>query len=164
MKLISQVCFFLIPLVLVVSGCVTTTTAQTEKGVEIQRLEPSSLMRFKDVPYPAGFKVLPEKSFILESGGVRAGVLRYSGKTSAESVVRFYKEQMSVFNWVLLNVVEFGDRVLNFERDDESCVVTIKPKGRAVEISISLAPKSPIAPPPKPVVVDTYSDEKRQQK
>jgi hypothetical protein len=54
---------------------------------------------------------------------------------------------MPSYNWALLNVLEFGDRMLNFERQNESCVVTIKSKGKGVEISVSLAPKSPMPVP-----------------
>jgi hypothetical protein len=113
----------------------------------MQELESSAMLRFNDIPYPAGFKILADRSFILESGGVRAGVLRYTGKADAESVVCFYKTRMPSYNWALLNVLEFGDRMLNFERQNESCVVTIKSKGKGVEISVSLAPKSPMPVP-----------------
>ena len=133
-----------LPIFLVValglSGCVS----MQEQSAGLQNLEPSLSLRFNDVPYPSGFKVLSDKSFILESGGVRAGILRYTGRADVESVTRFYKNQMSIYNWALLNVLEFGDRMLNFERENEGCVVTIKPMGGRVEVSISLAPKSPI--------------------
>lgn len=132
---------------LIFSGCVTVQ----KETFQTQDLEPSTMLRFSDIPYPSGFKILPEKSFILESGRVRAGILRYTGRANIEDVFVFYKAQMSIYNWALLNVLEYGDRMLNFERENESCVVTIKPKGDRVEISVSLAPKSPIHIPEKKV-------------
>ena len=130
----------LIVFVFGLSGCVSV-----QKGpISLQSLEPSAALRFSDIPVPSGFKILPKESFILESGGVRAGILKYTGKADAQSVVLFYRNQMPVYNWALLNVLEYGDRMLNFERENESCVITIKSVGVRVELTLSLAPKSPM--------------------
>jgi len=126
------------------SGCGSMRQPRTLKP---QHLEPSETLRFSDVPFPAGFKILRDKSFILESGGVRAGVLRYTGRANVEDVIRFYKEQMAVYNWALLNIIEYGEQILNFERENESCIVTLTTKGGRIDISVSLAPKSPISLP-----------------
>ena len=128
-------------LALTLAGCVT---GPKEADIQDMSLQSSTLLRFEDIPYPAGFRMLPKKSFILESGGVRAGVIRYLGKADAQNVLIFYKEQMPAHNWLLLNVLEFGERMLNFERGNESCVVAIKQKGGKAEITISLAPKQPM--------------------
>jgi len=130
-------------IILNLSGCVST---QRELSVA-RDLRPSEILKFHDVPIPVGFKILPEKSFILESAGMRAGVLKYIGKAKVENVVNFYKKQMPVYNWALLNVLEYGERMLNYERENEGCVISIKPRGSRVDISISLAPKSPIPAP-----------------
>lgn len=132
--------FLLLVLTLSLSGCVS----MQKESLEPQNLEPSAMLRFTDLPVPAGFKILPEKSFILESGGMRAGILRYTGKADAQSAVLFYKNQMPIYNWALLSVLEYGQRMLNFERENESCVITISQVGSRVELIISLAPKSPI--------------------
>jgi len=105
-------------------------------------LESSKALRFSDIPYPIGFKVLKDKSFILETDEVRAGRLFYRGKADVESVVLFYKSQMPIYNWALLNILEYGEHMLNFERENESCIVAITSRGAMVDISISLAPKS----------------------
>jgi hypothetical protein len=106
-------------------------------------LEPSSLQRFSDVPVPAGFKLLAKDSYSFESSGVRVGVLRYRGKAGPDQVVNFYREQMPMYNWNLLNVVEYGEQQMNFDRETETCVITLKPSGKAVTIVVSLGPKSP---------------------
>jgi hypothetical protein len=126
------------------SGCVSM---QGGRSLKPQRLEPSAIIRFSDVPVPVGFKLISDRSFILESGGVRAGVLRYTGKANIEDVIRFYKRQMPIYNWALLNVLEYGEHMLNFERENESCLITIETKWRRINISVSLAPKSPILEP-----------------
>ena len=134
---------WLFMLALGLSGCITVQ----EEGPEARHfaLQPSLVMRFEDVPVPEEFKIIPDKSFILESGGVRAGVLKYIGKADAEDIVLFYKTQMPAHGWILMSVVEYGERILNFERENEGCVVSIIQKTSQVEITISLAPKSPVS-------------------
>lgn len=116
-------------------------------------LEPSNIFKFSDVPIPIGFKPLPQSSYSFESSGVRVGVLKYQGKANADQVVNFYKEQMPMYNWALLNVIEYGERMINFERENESCIITLEPKGSTVIITVSLGPKSQVLPkkPKQPV-------------
>jgi len=123
-------------------GCATTGSSGSglEKGAGL--LEPSVMVKFSDVPVPAGFKFQPHDSYSFESAGVRVGVLRYRGKAGADQVVNFYKEQMGMYNWNLLNVIEFGDRLLNFERDTETCIINVVPKGKVATVTVSLGPKS----------------------
>jgi hypothetical protein len=108
-------------------------------------LEPQTIIKFSDIPVPVGLKNLPNQSYSFESSGVRVGVLKYQGKGNAEQVINFYKEQMAMYNWTLVNIIEYGQRLLNFERENESCIITIEPKGSSVIMTISLGPKSPIA-------------------
>ena len=68
--------------------------------------------------------------------------MRYQGKASPDTVVNFYKEQMAMYNWNLLNVIEYGERLLNFDRENETCVVNLSGKGNSVTITISLGPKA----------------------
>jgi uncharacterized protein (DUF1919 family) len=90
---------------------------------------------------PTGFKFLPEKSYLIESGLIRGGILKYTGKAIGDQIVNFYKEQMPMYGWHLLNLVEYGDKILNFEKEKESCIITIKPSGSKSDITISVAPK-----------------------
>ncbi len=105
-------------------------------------LEPSAMLKFSDVPVPVGFRLLGQESYSFESSGVRVGVLKYRGRANADQVINFYKEQMPMYNWVFLNVVEYGDRLINFERENETCIISLLPKGNQVIITISLGPKS----------------------
>ncbi len=105
-------------------------------------LEPQALLKFADVPVPAGFKPLAKDSYSFEASGVRVGMLKYQGKANADLVVNFYKEQMAMYNWSLLNVVEYGERLMNFDRPSETCIINILPKGSTVILTITIGPKS----------------------
>jgi hypothetical protein len=122
-------------------GCVTTSDKAAVPKNEAM-LEPSTMLKFSDVPTPTGFRSLPQESYSFESAGIRVGLLKYQGKANPDQVVNFYKEQMGMYNWNLLNLIEYGERLLNFEREGESCIVTISGKGNNVIVTISLGPKS----------------------
>ncbi len=107
-------------------------------------LEPQATMKFTDIPVPAGFKLLPQDSYSFESAGVRVGILKYQGKAEPDKVAVFFKEQMPMYNWTLLNAMEYGQRLLNFERDQESCIITMDNKGRSVTLTISVGPKAAV--------------------
>lgn len=122
------------------AGASKKTAMQREES----SLEPQAALKFSDMPVPTGFKFLPEESYSFESAGVRVGLLRYKGKADIEQVVNFYKDQMPLYNWTLLNAIEYGQRLLNFEREQESCIVNLSSKGRQVFITISSGPKAVI--------------------
>lgn len=136
--------FMLLPFIfslLVFAGCASVRKKDPSVGGQ-KMLEPQAIVRFIDLPVPAGFKLLSEESYVFEGAGVRVGALKYQGKANADEIVSFYKEQMPMYNWALLNIIEYGSRLLNFDREKESCIINILPRGSKVIISISLGPKS----------------------
>ncbi len=127
------------------SGCVDFPQKDDSLSKTPGVLEPSATMKFNDIPIPAGFKLLPQNSYSFESSGVRVGVLKYHGKGSPDQVISFYKEQMPMYSWNLLNIVEYGDRLMNFERENETCIVSLVPKGSSAILTISLGPRPQIS-------------------
>ncbi|MFA4888845.1 MAG: hypothetical protein WC628_04645 [Candidatus Omnitrophota bacterium] len=130
----------------VIAFSASAALAKEAFSKESSVLEPASILKFADVPVPAGFKLMPQESYSFESAGVRVGVLRYEGKANVDLVENFFKEQMPMYSWNLLNVIEYGERMLNFERENETCIVTLVTKGRKVIITASLGPKSQVLP------------------
>ncbi len=126
-------------------GCSTLSDNSDPKSSNPGVLEPQAILKFSDVPVPVGLKSLPAQSYSFESSGVRVGVLKYQGKTNPDQLVNFYKEQMAMYNWNLVNIVEYGQRLMNFERENETCIITMEPKGSTIILTISLGPKSQIA-------------------
>lgn len=128
-------------LLLTLSGC----TSLFNKGEKVKPDEPLGsqvILKFQDVPVPANFKLQAQGSYSFQSSGLRVAVLKYKGRASLDQVVNFYKEQMPMHNWTLLNTMEYGDCLMNFDQDEESCIITVSPKGSNSIISISLGPKS----------------------
>jgi hypothetical protein len=138
--LIALICLLSFPCL---AGCASLEKKDT--GIPVT-LEPQSIVKFTDVPVPSGFKSLPLSSYSFETQGVRVGMLKYQGKGNPDQIVAFYKEQMAMYNWNLLNIIEYGQRQLNFDRDNETCVITLSPKGRSVIISVALGSKGKAMP------------------
>ena len=132
---------YLLPVTLI--GC--TTTSSSKESANPGSLSSQTLLKFSDVPVPVGLKSLPEQSYSFESSGVRVGVLKYQGKNNPELIINFYKEQMPMYNWNLVNIIEYGQRLMNFERENETCILTLQPLnwGNSLLI-ISVGPKSQI--------------------
>lgn len=117
---------------------------QSDKGaINSALLEPQANLKVSDAPVPAGFRLIPQESYSFEAAGVRVSLLKYQGRADIDQVVSFYREQMALYNWNLLNVVEYGQRLLNFDRESETCIISLTPKGSSsVMITISIGPKA----------------------
>jgi len=125
------------------TGC--STLSGNKDTTNPGSLAPQAILKFADVPVPVGLKSLPEQSYSFESSGVRVGVLKYRGKNNPDQIINFYKEQMPMYNWNLINIIEYGQRLLNFERENETCIITLQPMGWGnLMVTISLGPKSQI--------------------
>jgi len=133
--------YFVFLLFLFLFGCASLSKTSDSSSLAFKPLEPSGYVKFNDIPIPAGFKFLYKDSYVFETAGLRVAVFKYSGSPTAEKVFLFFKEQMPIYGWNLLNTVEYGIRMLNFERDNESCIITIEPKKFSTEFIISLGPK-----------------------
>jgi hypothetical protein len=121
-------------------GCSSLSAKKTDAQTEM--LEPAAMLKFSDIPVPNGFKSLPRESTIFYSDSFRAALIRYQGSASPDQVVLFFKDRMPSFQWQLVNMVEFGERVLNFEKTSESCIVKIAPRGSGSDITIIITPRS----------------------
>lgn len=130
-----------------IGACLLSTASLTGcKTVSADsRLEPQTFMKFPDLPVPQGLKSLPQKSYAFQNSGSRVAVLKYQGRANIDQVINFYKEQLPLYNWRLVNIIEYGQRLLNFEKEEETCIITIQVAGFWNEealVTVSLGPKS----------------------
>ncbi len=146
-------------LVFLVSGCTTLPESrerarireETREETEEEALpnlpvplKTASNLKFEDIPVPRGFKIDQHESFAFQTGSTRLGVLKYKGNAAADRLVAFYKEQMPVYNWSLINIIEYGRRMLTFERAQEICIITIESSRGRTSLFVSVSPRSKI--------------------
>lgn len=143
MSRLIRINFIVLVLASCIIGCATEGTARRSSlGETPQSLDVAMALKFKDVPIPTGFKLVANESFAFENDSLRVGALKYSGRAQADYVVTFFKDQMPLYNWRFLNLVEYGRRILNFDREDQTCVVVIESGHLNTYVSITVAPKS----------------------
>ncbi len=128
--------------VLLFAGCATSGSGLSDDVKVMKALDVSTALKFVDVPVPSGFKMVTSQSFTFENDVLRVGILKYKGRASGDQVVSFYKNQMSLYNWNFTNMLEYGRRILNFEREDQNCIIVIEPHGMNTFITVTVAPKS----------------------
>ena len=138
-----------------VSGCTTLPESRERARISEESeeevltslpvpLKMASNLKFEDIPVPHGFKIDQHNSFAFQTGSTRLGVLKYKGNAAADRIVAFYKEQMPVYNWDLINIIEYGRRMLTFERAQEICIITIEPTRGRVSLVIAISPRSKV--------------------
>jgi len=128
---------------LLFAGCATSGSVSADDGIKApMALDVSTALKFVDVPVPSGFKIITAQSFTFENDVLRVGILKYKGNASGDQVVNFYKNQMPVYNWRFTNMLEYGRRIMNFEREDQNCIIVIESQGMSTFVTITVAPKS----------------------
>lgn len=129
-------CISIVILCILIAGCSSIGYYHIEK----KELGVSDISRFDDIPVPLGFKYLPLNSFVYESGKIRLGVLEYSGKGFPYKIVKFYKENMTIYGWQILNVIEGKETTLSFGKGKEICIIKFTYRGTLGSLIISISP------------------------
>ena len=124
------------------AGCASIATSTNRPVTTPQSLQTAALLKFPDVPVPVGFQLVDNESFAFQNPLMRVGLLKYLGRPPGDQVVEFYREQMPLHQWSLLNLLEYEARILNFDKTEETCIVTIGKRGDRTQVTIAVAPKS----------------------
>lgn len=134
---------------LVAAGCQQLTGSSGFSGSPME--QPIPVGRFNDVPVPANYHLVPDRTFIFENPSLKAGILTYKGNLSVTDTANFFKEHMPANGWRLVSSFEVKDVIMKFEKVGWTCDVTVRP-GFEREIVIKIGPTSegpgPSIPPP----------------
>lgn len=98
---------------------------------------------FTDVPIPSGFKADRDKSFIYESGSgsTKVGRLYYSGWNGTQEVVNYYQNAMINKGWKMVNAMEHGGMILNYEKKGWVCTLIVSEAILKTHLEIQIGPK-----------------------
>ncbi len=127
-------------------GCATASSTSKSGGEGESASSPKELgvaavLKFDDVPIPSGFRMLPDQSFSFQNDVTRVGILKYAGRANAQRVIHFYQEQMPIYQWQFINLIEYDKSLLNFEKMDQVCTVTVEGGITKTNLVIAIAPK-----------------------
>ncbi len=102
------------------------------------------------VPLFPGFKFVPERSFVYESGDVKMGRFVFVGQAKVEDVVLYYKEVLPQQGWEPVAVSVFGkEAILTYVTPEQTLNINLSRKGSTTTMIVQLGPKgeAPLGPP-----------------
>lgn len=96
-----------------------------------------------DIPKPAGFKLVADRSVFWQSGKFRGGKCEYSGRTDLLTVKNFYREYMPQAGFEEREFTLYkGTFQMRFESQDEICNIRIQTEGRKTVVAVEMAPRA----------------------
>ena len=97
---------------------------------------------FEDIKVPADLSLDDSRSFIYDSGGLKAGVLYFSGYVDVDSLVSFFTDSMLKDNWRLKSTFRYPKMVLLFEKANKVCLIIIYERTVNTRVEIWVAPSA----------------------
>jgi hypothetical protein len=136
-------------LLLVFTICLGCTRLKTSTK-KSERPEPAASMEaktpvplyydFEDVLVPSELKVDKERSFVYHAPDFTTGVLVLTGRVEANSLIRFFDNNLAKDNWRLVSSFKSPRTMMFFNKSNRVCVINITEKRFNTEVEIWVAP------------------------
>jgi len=127
------------PLILFSFSCATT---QQEGATVITQEEVKAEILGDSVPIYPGFKLVPTKSFIYESGDIKVGRLVFVGKASVKDVVSYYKNTLPEKGWEPVAITIYGNSAeLTFTTPEQFLQIEVKKGFSETTLIIQIGPR-----------------------
>jgi hypothetical protein len=129
-------------LLLFLAGACAPVSQQSVKTSPVQEEQVKEELLGENVPVYPGFKLIPEKSFIYESGNVKVGRLVFKGRAPIKEIVSYYKETLPEKGWEPLTITIYGNSAeLTFTTPEKVLQIQVLKGFSETEIVLSLGPK-----------------------
>ncbi|OEU45028.1 MAG: hypothetical protein BBJ60_10255 [Desulfobacterales bacterium S7086C20] len=126
------------------SGCARLkgNTLDSEEMATSEEAEPGPIYYdFGDVLIPLELEQDKDNSFIHHAPGrITEGVLALSGRVEADSMIRFFENNMAKDNWKLVNYFKSPRTIMFFNKANRSCIINITEKRFSSEVEIWVVP------------------------
>jgi len=128
----SAIAMFLVILIGVVGMGCSTTVKDRQQGQPVTgatgeakaEWDEAGKYYLNDVRVPSELNYKPDKSFLYETPGFKAGVLVFTKwRIDVSSLIEFFKYNMEKDNWKLINSFKGKESFLNFSKPDKTCTV-----------------------------------------
>jgi len=143
----SRLLVWLLSLLLLVgSGCAALKKSEDNSGgVEEKKSEvkgPAPVYYdFADILIPAELSLDKKNSFVYSTPSFSAGVLVFEGYVQGESLINFFTTNMPRDGWILKSSFRYRRVILNFEKDQRSCLVSVAEYPLKTRVEIWVAPQ-----------------------
>ena len=117
-----------------------------EKGEKLVRsdvrpFESGIIKAFPDIAIPATHKIDLEKSVIFTSPTQTVGKITLSGSGDADSLYRFFEEQMAAGGWSLVNAFQSATSSLYFAKPGKFVAIIIESTKTGSNVFINIGPE-----------------------
>ena len=96
---------------------------------------------FPDILIPAELSLDKKNSFVYSTSSFSAGVLVFEGYVQGESLVNFFTTNMPKDGWTLKSSFRYRRVILNFEKDQRSCLISVAEYPLKTGVEIWVAPQ-----------------------
>ena len=129
-----------------VTGILGCRSSQTR--ARSAKLVASQAPFHRDVPVPAGFRMADQASEDWSNGSARYVRHEYRGRADKLAVRAFYRKQMPLVRWSLLDDSNVHGRIkMRFDRGGESCTISIEDHSSGwssgVAVRVLIVPNAP---------------------
>ena len=100
---------------------------------------------FDDILVPRAMELQPRSSFVVETPGVKAGVLVFRGRVDAVSLTSFFANNMLKDGWQMSSAFRYQRAIMVFTKPDRDCIINIQDGRFTTTMEIWIAPKGNIA-------------------
>ena len=95
---------------------------------------------FDDILIPSELTLDKKNSFVYGTTRSNVGILIFEGRVDPSSLSAFFRNNMQKDGWRLLSSFKYRDNLLNFLKEDRSCVITIKEKTFKTIVEVRVGP------------------------
>jgi len=114
------------------SAASTSTRSKNEKAPHYQD--------FSDILIPGEMKMDKKNSFVYKTPGFTSGVLSAKGRVDANSLIRFFENNMEKDNWSLVSAFVSPRTIMLYQKENRWCVINISDKDFNTYAEIWVAP------------------------
>ncbi|MDH5763976.1 MAG: hypothetical protein OEZ51_13450 [Nitrospinota bacterium] len=129
-----------------ISACVTPpsgTEGETQaKAMEASLPRPVN-MQFPILPFPTGYEMDRDRSFVYESGQgkIMVGGIHLVVADTPDQMVSFYRAGMQEKGWRLIRMVDHRGTIMLYETKTLICTITVEPMVEKTQVIIHIGPK-----------------------
>ena len=118
-------------------------TGATQLVTDAKAFESGIIKAFPDIPIPASHKIDLDRSVIFTSPSQTVGKISLVGRGGADSLFRFFEDQMAAQGWSMVNSFQSATSSLYFAKPGRFVAIIIEAdaKIQGTRVSINIGPE-----------------------
>ncbi len=103
---------------------------------------------FDDILVPRDMELQPQSSLVVETPGVKAGMLVFKGRVDPVSLTSFFTNNMLKDGWHMSSSFRYQRVIMVFTKPDRDCIINIHDGRFSTTMEIWIAPKGNVTSTP----------------